>query len=135
MKLKKISIMTFAALYATGIGTLVANPLDRNQAEQKLIGIKLAPEQILANKKKPTHPALNRANRPGQIGMNVHRAVNGSSNKAPFAWEKDIDGTHTYIIQLMDAPVSLYQGDRPEFAATSPRSNQPAIRSNECIDS
>ncbi|MEL4301358.1 S8 family serine peptidase [Shewanella xiamenensis] len=131
MKLKKISIMTFAALYATGIGTLVANPLDRNQAEQKLIGIKLAPEQILANKNKPTHPALNRANRPGQIGMNVHRAVNGSSHKAPFAWEKDIDGTHTYIIQLMDAPVSLYQGDRPEFAATSPRSNQPAIRSNE----
>lgn len=33
MKLKKISIMTFAALYATGIGTLVANPLDRNQAD------------------------------------------------------------------------------------------------------
>jgi len=131
MKLKKISIMTFAALYATGIGTLVANPLDRNQAEQKLIGIKLAPEQILANKNKPTHPALNRADRPGQIGMNVHRAVNGSSHKAPFTWEKDIDGTHTYIIQLMDAPVSLYQGDRPEFAATSPRSNQPAMGSNE----
>ncbi|MDN5502187.1 MAG: hypothetical protein L0G80_20065 [Shewanella sp.] len=100
MKLKKISIMTFAALYATGIGTLVANPLDRNQAEQKLIGIKLAPEQILANKNKPTHPALNRANRPGQIGMNVHRAVNGSSHKAPFAWEKDIDGTHTYITDI-----------------------------------
>ncbi|AVT47464.1 S8 family serine peptidase [Shewanella baltica] len=135
MKLKKISIMTLAALYATGIGTLVANPLTEKPMEkdvdQKLIGIKLTQEQIEQYKNKPAHPAVSLASRPGQIGMNVHRAVNGGSNKAPFTWEKDIDGKHTYIIQLMDAPVSLYQGERPEFAATSPRSHQPAMRASE----
>lgn len=131
MKLKKISIMTFAALYATGIGTLVANPLDGNQAGQKIIGITLAPEQISVNKEQSAHPAINRADRPGQIGVNVHRALGGSKNKANFVREKDIQGQHTYIIQLMDAPISLYQGERPGFAATAPRSNQPSMRSAE----
>ncbi|MGL5391427.1 MAG: S8 family serine peptidase, partial [Shewanella sp.] len=133
MKLKKISIMTLAALYATGIGTLVANPLSDKPSSQdpgqKLIGIKLSQEQLEHYKNKPTHPGVQQANRPGQIGMNVHRAAKGSSHKAPFNWEKDINGQHTYIIQLTDAPVALYQGERPDFAATSARSNQPSMRS------
>ncbi|WP_310654039.1 S8 family serine peptidase [Shewanella fidelis] len=134
MKLKKISIVTLAALYATGLGTLVANPLSidsKNGGNEDLIGIKLTPEQIEQYKNKPKHPGVEQVNRPGQVGMNVHRAAKGSSHKAPFAWEDEIEGDHTYIIQLMDSPIALYQGERPEFAATSPRSNQPDMRSKE----
>ncbi|GIU15991.1 S8 family serine peptidase [Shewanella sp. MBTL60-007] len=134
MKLKKISVVTMAALYATGLGTLVANPLSidtTNGGNSELIGIKLTPEQIEQYKNKPKHPGVNQANRPGQVGMNVHRAAKGSSHKAPFVWEDEIEGEHTYIIQLMDAPIALYQGERPEFAATSPRSQQPSMRSSE----
>ncbi|MGS0694812.1 S8 family serine peptidase [Shewanella sp. 0m-4] len=134
MKLKKISVVTMAALYATGLGTLVADPLSidtTNGGNSELIGIKLTPEQIEQYKNKPKHPGVNQGNRPGQVGMNVHRAAKGSSHKAPFVWEDEIEGEHTYIIQLMDAPIALYQGERPEFAATSPRSQQPSMRSSE----
>ena len=134
MKLKKISIVTLAALYATGVGTLVANPLSLdtpNGGNSDLIGIKLTPEQVEQYKNKPKHPGVNQAQRPGQVGMNVHRAAKGSSHKAPFVWEDEIEGEHTYIIQLMDSPIALYQGERPEYAATSPRSHQPSMQSNE----
>ncbi len=127
MKLKKISVVTIAALYAAGLGSLVANPLEN---QNTLVGIKLTPEQIEKFKNNPKHPAVNQADRPGLIGMNVHRAAKGSSHKVPFVWEDEIEGQQTYIIQLMDAPIALYQGERPEFTATSPRNKQPSITSN-----
>lgn len=130
MKLKKMSIMTLAALYATGLGALVADPLSPELHQiNNLVGVKITPELLEKYNNKHSHSA-NKAKSLGQNGINVHRAARGSNHRAPFVWENDIQGRHTYIIQLMDAPIALYQGERPDYAATSPRSQQSNLRSN-----
>ncbi|MGL4474652.1 MAG: S8 family serine peptidase, partial [Shewanella sp.] len=131
MKLKKISMMTLAALYAAGAGSISASPVTQGQSVNGIKAVKITPEILAQAQEKQYHPALEQALRPGQSGVNVHRALQSGSAKVPFQWEKDIDGEQTYIIQLIDAPVALYQGGIAGFEATSPRSQQPNMRSNQ----
>ncbi|MBT1444852.1 S8 family serine peptidase [Shewanella sp. JM162201] len=121
MKLKKISLMTLTALYA-GLGGLSAPALATSAASQ-LKGIDPANIKMTPTSQQTRHPTQLTPGKPGQLGVNVHRVAQGSAlNRAPFEWEKDVEGIQTYIVQLEDAPAAMYQGDIPGIPATSARS-------------
>lgn len=133
MKLKKVSLMTLAAIYTSGLGTLYAQGLNTaNQVGNSQIRPVNLTEEILQTKREMSrHTTQVQANKPGQIGLNVHRAAQSSTvNRVPFEWETDIAGPQTYIVQLNDAPAALYQGDIAGLAATSPRKSAPALGSD-----
>lgn len=133
MKLKKISLMTLAALYTTGLGaTLNTQDGSQNQGNSQIRPVNLTQDMIVSNRAPKAHPTEVVAGKPGQIGLNVHRAAQSSAvNRVPFEWEKEIEGPQTYIIQFEDAPAALYRGDKPGLAATSPRSFAPLMGSGE----
>ncbi|MBY6107950.1 S8 family peptidase [Ferrimonas balearica] len=134
MQLKKATLMTLAAIYAGGVGTIAAAPSGhQNQYNgSDLRAVNLAEAMIEQTEQVRRHDGMEEAMRPGAVGLNVHRAIAPIGAKVPFEWEQDLDaGDHTYIIQMTDAPVALYQGERAGFEATSPRVNQPAMRSSQ----
>ncbi|QSX36354.1 S8 family serine peptidase [Shewanella sedimentimangrovi] len=125
MKLKKISMMTIAAMYAAGAGAgavdnaAVALP----QAMPDFIKeIKITPEMMEASKARSTradrfHHGKTQAASPSQ--PNTHRAP---VQKVDFVWENDVEGVHTYIIEFNDDAVATYNGNIRGLAATASRS-------------
>ncbi|WP_144210729.1 S8 family serine peptidase [Shewanella donghaensis] len=125
MKLKKISMMTIAAIYAAGAGAGVANnamsspPLEKPDFIKEII---ITPQMIADSEASKV-----RADRfnPGQTKpatasqANTHRAA---AKKVPFKWEADISGVHTYIIEFNDNSVATYNGNISGLAATNIRS-------------
>lgn len=134
MQLKKATLMTLAAIYAGGVSSIAAAPAGHQTTYSgtDLQRIDLSKAMIQQQERVRRHPGMELAMRPGSSGLNVHRAIAPIRAKVPFQWEQDLaDGEHTYIIQLTDAPAALYQGERPGFEATSPRSNHPGVRSSQ----
>ncbi len=58
---------------------------------------------------------------------NVHRAIGGDT--VPFVREKDLKGEQTYIVQLLDAPIALYDGGKSSFKAVVGK-NGAAVTAN-----
>ncbi|WP_281213194.1 S8 family serine peptidase [Shewanella insulae] len=124
MKLKKVSLMTMAAIYAAGVGGAAASS-NANNHEMRAIEITDAiiqyNEDLYNGKRRNGTQADNRQNTRAVSTKNVHRAIATSKdNKVPFKYEAGITGEQTYIVELSDKPVSLYRGDLPSLAATSP---------------
>ena len=132
MKLKKISLMTLAALYTTGLGATLNTQVNTHQGNSEIRPVTLTQEMMVSHREGKSHPTQTVPGKPGQIGVNVHRAAQGNAlNRAPFEWEQDIQGPQTYIIQFEDAPAALYRGDLPGLSATSPRTFAPAMGSGQ----
>ncbi|WP_028115928.1 S8 family serine peptidase [Ferrimonas senticii] len=130
MQLKKATIMTLTALYAAGMGSAhaSANSHSANISADSLLQLHASDAQLNHNRIVRQQPGMTLQQRPGSIGLNVHRSIAASSTKVPFEWEADINGEQTYIVQLTDAPVALYQGERHGFAATAVRAQKQFSR-------
>ncbi|NQD35699.1 S8 family peptidase [Permianibacter sp. IMCC34836] len=61
------------------------------------------------------------------IQANVHRA--GVGNAVPFVREKGLTGEQTYIVQLADQPLALYQGGVSGYAAVAGKNGKAKIGS------
>jgi subtilisin family serine protease len=120
MKLKKISLMTIAAIYAAGAGSVAASGPDTNNEMRSIVitdAILKYNEDLRAGKDRSGNTAI----RPTSNGKNIHRAVALTrDSKVPFKFKKGIAGEQTYIIELSDKPVSLYRGGTGQLQATSP---------------
>ncbi|MBY6187208.1 S8 family serine peptidase [Marinobacter hydrocarbonoclasticus] len=134
MQLKKATLMTLAAMYAGSVGSIAAAPSGHQTiySGSDLRSVNLAEAMIEPQESARRHNVTGQEMRPGSNGLNVHRAISPIGAKVPFDWEQDLaKGEHTYIIQLTDAPVALYQGERQGFEATSPRAAKPGMRSTQ----
>lgn len=123
MKLKKISLMTIAAIYAAGAGSVAASGTDNNN---NMRSIEVTDAIIKYNEelRSGRDRAGNTINRPASNGKNVHRSIaTGQNSKVPFKYQAGLQGEQTYILELSDKPVSLYRGGMSQFAATSPTVN------------
>ena len=122
MKLKKISLMTIAAIYAASAGSVAASGNDNNNMRSIEITdaiIKYNEELRSGNSR-----AGNTVNRPASNSQNIHRAIATNQNsKVPFKHQAGLQGEQTYIVELSDKPVSLYRGGVEQFKATSPTVN------------
>ncbi|WP_285163227.1 S8 family serine peptidase [Shewanella goraebulensis] len=127
MQLKKISLMTIAAIYAAGAGSVAAS----GSPEPEFRSIEITDAIIKFNEdlNNGKDRAGNSLNRPNSNGKNVHRAIATNTNsKVPFKYQAGLQGEHTYIVELSDKPVSLYRGGNAQYAATSPSmSTVPAM--------
>ncbi|WP_153914221.1 S8 family serine peptidase [Shewanella sp. TC10] len=120
MQLKKISLMTIAAIYAAGAGA--ASIPSQQDGPLLLNGIDIVPVDISNEEYQRMQDVKNNAlNRPGlTTGPNQHRAINTNA-KTPFHIETDLaPGEHTYIIQLSEQPVATYDGSIAGYSATAP---------------
>ncbi|WP_283104797.1 S8 family peptidase [Shewanella marisflavi] len=125
MKLKKITLMTVAAIYAGAVGASAIQSAQTTPAGAQIKPIKVTDEVIRSNEDRFRDRAFPDASAETQptVGRNVHRAFSDENRKVPFQFEADIQGEQTYIIELSDKPVSLYQGGKAGLQATSARSN------------
>ncbi|MEZ9593007.1 S8 family serine peptidase [Shewanella sp. 10N.261.52.F9] len=123
MKLKKISLMTIAAIYAASAGAVAAS--DNMRSIEITDAILKYNEELQSGKDR----AGNTINRPNSNGKNVHRSIAiNKDNKVPFKYQVGLTGEQTYIIELSDKPVSLYKGGVNHLQATSPTVNSiPAM--------
>jgi subtilisin family serine protease len=123
MKLKKISLMTIAAIYTAGAGSVaVASPSNNDgmRSIQITDAIIKYNEDLENNRQRngSQSTALNGSNK------NIHRAIATNENsKVPFKYQAELKGEQTYIIELSDKPVSLYRGGKSMYQATSPALN------------
>ncbi|OBT10645.1 hypothetical protein A9267_07250 [Shewanella sp. UCD-FRSSP16_17] len=120
MKLKKISLMTMAAIYAAGAGAVATPP--QHAGPLSLQGIDIKPVDISNEEYQQMQEIQTKIlNRPGlTTGPNQHRVTN-SNVKTPFHIEPDLAaGEHTYIIQLAEQPVATYDGSIAGYSATAP---------------
>ena len=134
MKLKKISLMTIAAIYAAGAGGAAAS-INTDPHNMRSIEITDAilkyNEELRASKQRNGTQSNESWQQRGSNGKNVHRAIATQQNsKVPFKFEAGLIGEQTYIIELIDKPVSLYSGDLPNLAATSPRMSTVPVMLN-----
>ncbi|WP_306135294.1 S8 family serine peptidase [Shewanella sp. ULN5] len=137
MKLKKVHIMTLAAIYAGAAGASAdsTNTGASYSANIKPIVITDAIKKYNENKHKDRVSGEVVAETRNSNGRNVHRAISGADQKVPFVYEDNIAGEQIYIIQLADKPVSLYQGGVAGLNATTPRANKlPAALSPQLHD-
>ncbi|WP_144210725.1 S8 family peptidase [Shewanella donghaensis] len=123
MKLKKISLMTIAAIYAAGAGAAApsSDPSYGMRSIEITDAIIKYNEELKSGKlRNGTQSLVNRTSN----GKNVHRAVATDKNsKVPFKYQQDQQGEQVYIIEMSDKPVSLYRGGTQQLAATSPSMN------------
>ncbi|MEZ9236000.1 S8 family serine peptidase [Shewanella sp. 10N.286.52.A9] len=120
MKLKKISLMTIAAIYAAGAGAVATPP--QQDGPLLLQGIDVKPVDISNEEYQQMQEIQSKLlNREGlTTGPNQHRAISANI-KTPFHVETDLaPGEHTYIIQLADQPVATYNGGIAGYSATAP---------------
>ncbi|MCG9714319.1 S8 family serine peptidase [Shewanella insulae] len=134
MKLKKISLMTVAAIYAAGVGGAAASS---NADTHNMRSIEITDailkynEDLRAGKQRNGTQSSESLQQRGSNGKNVHRAIATQQNsKVPFKFEAGITGEQTYIVELSDKPVSLYRGDLPNLAATSPKMSTVPVMLN-----
>ncbi|NKF52636.1 S8 family serine peptidase [Shewanella sp. WXL01] len=117
MKIKKISLMTIAAMYAAGAGAAASQqPVSLSLASMDVQGVDISNEEY-----QRMHEFKNaRLNRPTQtVAPNQHIRKVGL-DKVPFQMETDLaPGEHTYIVQLSDAPIATYQGGISGLQATA----------------
>lgn len=134
MKLKKISLMTIAAIYAAGAGSVAAQAPSSNNMRDIVItdAVLKYNEDVRAGRDR----AGTNASRPNSNGKNVHRAIALTPDrKVPFKYQDELSGEQTYIIELSDRPVSLYRGGIDKFPATSPAvSKLPTMLSPQGYD-
>ncbi|WP_283102744.1 S8 family serine peptidase [Shewanella abyssi] len=119
MRLKKVSLMTLAAIYAAGAG---AAGTASNKETLMFGDISVNPVNISSEEYKKIQEIQNaRLNRRGLTnGPNQHRAV-ASNENIPFQFESNLaPGEHTYIIQLIEQPVATYDGSIAGYSATAP---------------
>ncbi|WP_269373904.1 S8 family peptidase [Shewanella colwelliana] len=137
MKLKKVHIMTLAAIYAGAAGASAdsTNADVLYSANIKPIVITDAIKKYNDNKYKDRVSGEVVAETRNSNGRNVHRAISSTDQKVHFVYEDNIPGEQTYIIQLADKPVSLYQGGVAGLNATTPRASKiPAALSPQLHD-
>ncbi|KGJ90516.1 S8 family serine peptidase [Thalassotalea sp. ND16A] len=131
MKLKKLSLMTIAALYASGVAAstsgisvsptyekAVADPFTMTADEYQKI--QEYQQQIINREGQTTGP------------NSLVKSKGAGETKVPFHFEDGIVGEQVYIIQLAEQPVATYQGDINGLAATAPSVN--ALSSNAKIN-
>lgn len=119
MRLKKVSLMTIAAIYAAGAGA-AGTIVDKETL--KFGEISVNPVNISSEEYKKIQEIQNASlNRRGLTnGPNQHRAV-ASNESVPFQFEANLEaGEHTYIIQLKEQPVATYDGGIAGYSATAP---------------
>ncbi|PMG75991.1 peptidase S8 [Shewanella sp. 10N.286.51.B7] len=135
MKFNKLHIMTLAAIYAGGVGASadsVSHSTSGSNAKPIVITDAIIKFNEDRNKDRINPEQSQQRN---SNGRNVHRAVHSQTRKVDFVYEADISGEQTYIIQLVDSPVSLYQGGVAGLQATTPRINKiPAALSPQLHD-
>ena len=122
MKLKKISLMTIAAIYAAGAGASAptSDPSHGIRSIEITDAIIKYNEELKNGKLRNGTQSLSRSSN----GKNVHRGVALTRDgKVPFKYQKGLTGEQTYIIELSGKPVSLYRGGTEQFQATSPTVN------------
>ncbi|GIU33676.1 serine protease [Shewanella schlegeliana] len=132
MKLKKISLMTVAAIYAAGAGATALNSAP-NRIELETLSVKpfeMSNEHYEAIKA----ASQERLNRPGMTAKPNNHRPQGQAEKIPFKFEKNITGEHTYIIQLAEQPVATYDGNISGFTATALSSSPQNFSSNNKIN-
>ncbi|WP_275974903.1 S8 family serine peptidase [Shewanella gaetbuli] len=123
MKLKQISIMTLTAIYAGAVGAsaVTSSLTTPNGAEMRPIEVNDAVIEFNENRYKDR--AITNSSATVTNGRNMHRAVSDTNRKVPFKYEDNIEGEQTYIIELSDKPVSLYNGGVNGLQATTARVN------------
>jgi len=100
MKLKKIAIAISVAAYSAG-AAYAAAPLS---TMHKVQPVKVTAEQI---KQQHQKDLLSQNNMLRNDGLNVH--INRQDGK--FVEETEITGEHTYIVRLVDQPISIVAND------------------------
>ncbi|MFD1099513.1 S8 family serine peptidase [Shewanella litorisediminis] len=124
MKLKKISIVTLAAMYAGAVGASAANSISTTSTGAKIKPIEVTENVKQFNKDKYKDRAITSGDSVKHSnGRNVHRAYTDENRKVAFEYEQGLQGEHVYIIELNEKPVTLYQGGKSGLQATSARSN------------
>ena len=137
MKFKKIHIMTLAAIYTGAVGASINNTKSESSTTPQVKPVVVTDSIIKynENKNKDRLTAKIETNTRNSNGRNVHRAISSSDKKVTFIYEDNIIGEQTYIIELTDKPVSLYQGGVAGLNATTPRKNTiPASLSPQMHD-
>ena len=139
MRLKKISMMTVAAIYAAGAGTAAAS-VNNNNNKMRSIEITDAILKYNENLRDGSNRSgLNLGEINGGHNKNVHRTISvGANSKVPFKYQKNLTGKQTYIVEVSGKPASLYRGEIAGYSATSPALNTvPAMlnaRSHNKLD-
>ncbi|WP_283104574.1 S8 family serine peptidase [Shewanella olleyana] len=123
MKLKQISIMTLAAIYAGAVGASAINSTVTTPNGIIIKPIEVTDAVKKFNEDRYRDRASTQSNSTITNGRNIHRAVSSDNRKVPFQYEADVEGEQVYIIELSDKPVSLYQGNKTGLLATSAKSN------------
>ncbi|WP_341501906.1 S8 family serine peptidase [Gallaecimonas sp. GXIMD4217] len=133
MKLKSLTLATLAALYGAGVATsvLAASPGSETGAASsghRVIEITDAIIQFNEDLRSGKSRAPGLDSRPQSNGRNVHRAIAvGEGSKVPFQYQDGLVGEQTWIVELSDKPVTLYQGGIGQLQATA-LSAQPSRR-------
>lgn len=128
MKIKKISLMTLAAIYAASAGAAASSSTDDNIRSIEITDAILKYNEDIKNRKQ-RNGSIDAAR--NNMGKNVHRAIATSTDrKVPFQYQAGLIGEQTYIVELSDKPVSLYRGGTAHYQATSPTMNSVPVMLN-----
>ncbi|WP_285163225.1 S8 family serine peptidase [Shewanella goraebulensis] len=116
MKLKKISLMTLAAIYAGGVGSVAASSPPSANDNVQLQGVNLM-EMYLAKKETQARMGTDTTAplRRGDM-RNIHFQAKQAKDK--FQIEQGIVGKQTYIVRMHGNSVATYKGDIPGLQAT-----------------
>lgn len=126
MKIKKITLMTLAAIYAASTGAVAASSSNNIKSIEITDAILKYNEDIKNGKQRNGSTNAIRSK-----GKNVHRAIATSVNsKVPFQYQDSLSGEQTYIVELSDKPASLYRGGTAHYQATSPTSSSVPVMLN-----
>ncbi|QBY02930.1 peptidase S8 [Thalassotalea sp. HSM 43] len=119
MKVKSIALSVVTALYAASVGaTMTDNSAIINQGTSTLKKLDLNNTQLKQLNQTVRKTALANNNvlkRAGSVNMHL----NPKSSVEKFIEEPDISGVHTYIIQMIEQPVTTYKGGIDGLKATA----------------
>ncbi|WP_082766759.1 S8 family serine peptidase [Ferrimonas marina] len=121
MKIKQLTLMTLAALYAAGSAS--ASGQAQGGTEFRSIEITDSIIKLNSDLREGRHRSGAQVNAPrNSNGTNVHRGIAlTGEDKIPFRYEQGLTGQHTYIVELSDAPAASYRGGIAGLQATAPQ--------------
>ncbi|NKF50797.1 S8 family serine peptidase [Shewanella sp. WXL01] len=122
MKLKKLTLMTLAAMYTAGAGNVAAsNHATTNDAKVNLQSVDImelyrVQQELKSHQVDENFKPLRRSNM-----TNIQFAPKKTEDKIKI--EPNLTGTHTYIIRLHGNSVATYGGGLPGLPATKATTN------------
>ncbi|MCL1044461.1 S8 family serine peptidase [Shewanella electrodiphila] len=119
MRIKKLTLMTLAAIYAGGVGNVVADNGQHSTLDTPpQIPTSINMMELHKQKQQATQYKTEMGTTPLRRGSlsNIHYQPKSALDKINI--EEGITGEHTYIVRLHDKPIATYNGTIPGLPST-----------------